>query len=265
MSTILEAREISVRAGGKLLLDRISLSLKGGERIAIVGPNGAGKTTLLRALSGELKPHSGALHLKGRPIDTYPARELSLHRAVLSQHVTVAFPFTVAEIVAMGGGNSAGRWLDRMVEEKLAEVDLSAFAGRIITTLSGGEQQRAHLARVLVQLACGENMGGPGVLLLDEPTSSLDLRHQLELFSIAGRSAARGVAVVAVLHDLNLAAVFADRVIVLNNGRVASDGTPEETITERMLADVFKVTGGVCAAPPAGMPYVLPHQMARAG
>ena len=265
MNAVLNAREISVRAGSKLLLDRVSLSVSGGERIAIVGPNGAGKTTLLRALAGELKPQSGTLHLKGQRIDSYAARELALHRAVLSQHVTVAFPFTVAEIVAMGGGNSGGRWLDRMVEEMLAEVDLSDFAARAITTLSGGEQQRAHLARVLVQLACGENVGGPGVLLLDEPTSSLDLRHQLELFSVAGRSAERGVAVVAVLHDLNLAAVFADRIIVLNNGHVVSDGTPGETITEQMLSDVFRVSGGICATPPGGLPYVLPHQMTRVG
>ena len=255
MNAVLNAREISVRAGSKLLLDRVSLSVSGGERIAIVGPNGAGKTTLLRALAGELKPQSGTLHLKGQRIDSYAARELSLHRAVLSQHVTVAFPFTVAEIVAMGGGNSGGRWLDRMVEEMLAEVDLSDFAARAITTLSGGEHQ----------LACGENVGGPGVLLLDEPTSSLDLRHQLELFSVAGRSAERGVAVVAVLHDLNLAAVFADRIIVLNNGHVVSDGTPGETITEQMLSDVFRVSGGICATPPGGLPYVLPHQMTRVG
>jgi len=264
VSAALEAQDVSVRAGGKLLLDRVSLTIVPGECVAIVGPNGAGKTTLLRTLAGELPPLTGTLRIKGKDLRLYPARELSLHRAVLSQHVSVSFPFTVAEVVGMGAGNSSGRWLDRLVEEKLAEVDMSEFAGRLITTLSGGEQQRAHLARVLVQLACGHTAEGPGVLLLDEPTSNLDLSHQLALFSIAKRSAALGVAVVAVLHDLNLSAVFADRIVVMNKSRMVTEGPAHKTITAELLRDVFKVETEVGAPPPGGMPFVLPHNMRRA-
>ena len=116
---------------------------------------------------------------------------------------------------------------------------------RIVNTLSGGEQQRTHFARVMVQLACGEAQNGPGLLLLDEPTSSLDLRHQLDLLSSARRCVARGVAVVAVMHDLNLAAMFADRILIMKSGRVVRDGPPGQTITESNVSDVFGVTSAV--------------------
>ena len=170
-----------MRAGGKTLLDAVTLAFAPGECVAIVGPNGAGKTTLLRLLCGELKPRSGAVRLKGRDVASYTPRTLAEHRAVLSQDITVVFPFTVAEIVRMGAGDRRGPRIEALVADALREVDLAALGERIITTLSGGEQQRAHFARVLVQLACGEAVHGPGVLMLDEPTASLDLRHQLDL------------------------------------------------------------------------------------
>ena len=133
---------------------------------------------------------------------------------------------------------------------------------RIIGTLSGGEQQRVHLARVLVQLACGEAKYGPGVLLLDEPTASLDLCHQLDLMTIIRRCNGRGTTVITIMHDLNLAALFARRVVALHNGRIARDGTPEAVITDDMLAEVFRVVGAV-NRPPFGLPFVLPHGAAR--
>jgi iron complex transport system ATP-binding protein len=261
VSAILQAKGVTIRAGRNLLLDDVTLNVNAGERLAIVGPNGAGKTTLLRVLSGELKPQDGIVLLKGRDVAGYAARDLSLHRAVLSQHVNVAFPFTAREIVAMGAGNVSGRWLDRMVEEKLAALDMLKFAGRDITTLSGGEQQRVHMARVLVQLACGKPEDKPGVLLLDEPTSSLDLRHQLGLFAIAAEAAAQGAAVVTILHDLNFASVFADRIVVMANGCIAADGAPAETITEEMLGRVFRVAGGIGSVASSPLPSVLPHRM----
>ena len=161
---------------------------------------------------------------------------------MLSQSTHVAFPFTVGEIVRMGAGDRRGRAIDALADAALADVDLGAFSARIITTLSGGEQQRAHFARVLVQLACGEAAHGPGLLLLDEPTASLDLKHQLDMLEAVTRCARRGVAVVAILHDLNLATLAADRIVVLDGGRVAADGTPAETVTDELLARVFKVT-----------------------
>jgi iron complex transport system ATP-binding protein len=255
-----EASSVSVRVGAKALVQDVSFALDAGSTMALVGPNGAGKSTLLRVLAGELKPSPGAVRLKGRPVSSYPAGELARHRAVLSQSITVAFPFTVAEIVRMGAGERAGPAVMALVDAALAEVELEEFRDRIITTLSGGEQQRAQLARVLVQLACGETVHGPGVLLLDEPTASLDLKHQLDVLETARRRARRGVTVIAILHDLNLAALFAKRVIVLNRGHIVSDGTPADTITDAMVASVFGVAGAVGRAPSSGLPCVLPHQ-----
>jgi iron complex transport system ATP-binding protein len=263
MTPVLEAADVSVRIGSKVLLDRVSLAIAPGDTVALVGPNGAGKSTLLRVLSGEIAPTSGGVTIKGRPIRSYRPQDLALHRAVLSQTIAVAFPFTVAEVVQMGAGDRRGPQMDDLVADALAAVDLAAFADRTITTLSGGEQQRAHVARVLVQLACGEAVHGPGVLLLDEPTASLDLRHQLDLIAAVRHCTARGVTVIAILHDLNLAALFAGRVIVLHGGTIAGDGTPQQTITDAMLANVFQVAQAIGRVPPAGVPFVLPHAMTR--
>jgi iron complex transport system ATP-binding protein len=256
--SIIAASGITVRVGVKTLLDGVSLAVTPGEVVALVGPNGAGKSTLLRVLSGELKPQAGAVTLKNRAVTAYAPRDLALRRAVLSQSTHVAFPFTVGEIVRMGAGDRRGRAIDALAEAALADVDLGAFSARIITTLSGGEQQRAHFARVLVQLACGEATHGPGLLLLDEPTASLDLKHQLDMLDAVARCARRGVAVVAIVHDLNLATLAADRIVVLDSGTVAADGPAAETVTDELLARVFKVTGAVSRVP-HGLPFVLPH------
>jgi iron complex transport system ATP-binding protein len=263
MSAILEAASVAVRIGEKALLDQVSLAVAPGETIALVGPNGSGKSTLLRVLAGEISPSAGAVTLKGRALQSYRPRVLALHRAVLSQNVSVAFPFTVADVVRMGAGDGRGAKADALVAAALAEVDLTAFADRIITTLSGGEQQRAHFARVLVQLACGEEAHGPGLLLLDEPTASLDLRHQIDLVEATRRCTARGITVVAILHDLNLATLFAKRIVVLAGGRVAADGPPREIITDAMLQEVFKVRDAIGRVPDEGAPFVLPHAMTR--
>ena len=259
MNPLLAAKAVTVTIGGKTLLHDASLSLGSGEIVALVGPNGAGKSTLLRVLSGDLTPRAGSVHLNGRALASYTPRALAGHGAVLSQSVNVAFPFTVAEIVRMGASDGRGRRIDDMVEAALAEVDLANFHARVITTLSGGEQQRAHLARVLVQLACGETARGPGVLLLDEPTANLDLGHQLDVIAAAKSRAYRGAAVVAILHDLNLAALLAERLVVLNRGRIDSDGPADQVITDPMLGRVFGVADAVARIPAEGTPFVLPH------
>lgn len=263
MTPVVESAGLVIRAGRKTLIDSISLAVRPAERIALVGPNGAGKTTLLRALSGELRSAAGHVRLKGREIARYSPLALSLHRAVLSQHTNVAFPFTVAEIVAMGAGDLRRHEIAALVDAALVEADLSELAGRPITMLSGGEQQRAHFARVLVQLAVGERANGPGLLLLDEPTASLDLRHQLDLLAATQRAAARGTAAVAILHDLNLAALFADRVVVLHGGRIAVDGTPREAINDEVVRSVFCVNGAVGRLPEEGVPFLLPQAIAN--
>jgi iron complex transport system ATP-binding protein len=132
-----------------------------------------------------------------------------------------------------------------------------------MTTLSGGEQQRAHFARILVQLSCGEAEHGPGILLLDEPTASLDLRHQLDLLRLAREKAAKGTAVIAVLHDLNLATLFASRIVMLDRGRLVADGTAAETVTDDLLEQVFRVSTAVGRVPPSGVPFILPHSIGR--
>jgi iron complex transport system ATP-binding protein len=256
---MLEAAAVSVRIGRATLLDRVTVAVHGGETVAIAGPNGAGKSTLLRALSGDQYCSEGGIYLKGRALASFAPRDLARHRAVLSQHVNVSFPFTVEDIVMMGAGERTRDAAQALADAAIDELDLNALRRRELPTLSGGEQQRAHFARVLLQLSCGEQEHGPGVLLLDEPTSSLDLRHQIGLLEIARRRARSGFAVVAVLHDLNLAVRFADRIIVLSGGRLYADGKTGETITADLIKNVFKVETAV--GYDDGRPYVLPQRM----
>lgn len=264
MTEAIAVKSLSVRVGAKRLLDQVSFDIQQGETVALVGPNGAGKSTLLRTLAGELVASDGAVSLKGRAPQAWHPRELALRRAVLSQNINVTFPFTVAEIVRMGAGERAGRTIESMADTALADVDLDGFQDRIIGTLSGGEQQRVHFARVMLQLAWGEAAYGPGILLLDEPTASLDLRHQLDLVAVARKCAERGTTTIAIVHDLNLAALLANRIIVLAQGRVAADGTPGETINDKILSDVFGVSSVVGRTPDASLPFVLPHMARKA-
>ncbi len=265
MSAVIQTEALSVRIGRKALLDGVSIAVEPGESVALVGPNGAGKSTLLRVLAGDIAASAGSVALRGRNPRSYPSRELALHRAVLSQSIAVIFPFSVAEIVRMGAGERRGAAVEALVDGALAEVDLGGFRDRVIGTLSGGEQQRAHFARVLVQLACGEAARGPGLLLLDEPTSNLDLRHQLDMVAATRRCLERGVTVVAILHDLNLAALLAQRIVVLGGGRIAADGPPRETITETVLRQVFGVASAVGRVPEGSAPFVLPHGAEKSG
>ena len=262
MTTTLTASQVSVTVGRATLLKAVDLTIRPGETLAIVGPNGAGKSTLLRLLSADIRPSSGTITINGRNISLYSAAELAMRRAMLSQHVNVSFPFTVREIVGMGGGSQPRSMSDALVDAAISEVGLQDFHQRELPTLSGGEQQRAHFARVLVQLACGEHANGPGVLLLDEPTSSLDLRHQIALVEIARHRASNGTAVIAVLHDLNLAVRFADRIIVLHHGALVAEGTPGTTITTELVRRVFEIDVPVRQTAD-GAPYVLPQMMQR--
>ena len=262
--TVIEARSLTKRAGRAMLVDAIDLSVSAGETVAIIGPNGAGKSTLLRLLSGDIGANAGEVRLKGRSLHAYAPRELAAHRAVLSQHVNVTFPFTVEEIVLMGAGDSRGREANVLVDAALHEVGLDQFRHRQLPTLSGGEQQRAHFARVLVQLACGEAAHGPGLLLLDEPTSSLDMRHQIDLVETARGRAQNGTAVIAVLHDLNLAMRFADRIVLLHRGKLAVDGGRTDAITAETIRRIFEVDVTIDYTD-QGVPFLLPQTMRPTG
>ncbi len=261
MSVIAQTRDIALTIRGAALVDGVDLAVGGGETVAIVGPNGAGKSTLLRLMSGDLAPTRGQMFLKSRDLASYSPRDLARRRAMLSQHVSVSFPFTVEEIVAMGAGDVRVAAARPVVGAMIDELGLAPFRDRDLTTLSGGEQQRAHFARILVQLHFGEAAHGPALLLLDEPTSSLDMRHQIDLVEIARRRARSGTAVVAVLHDLNLAMRFADRIVVLRSGRMVADGKPADVVTDDMLRTVFEIDAHLGRADD-GAPYLLPQRIA---
>jgi len=252
----LAASDLVVRRGGRALLDGVSLALHPGRVTAVVGPNGAGKSTLLRVLSGELAPDSGAVSFHDRALADWAPGDLARRRAVLPQESDLRFPFRVEEVVRLGrvphprGGDSAHD--RRLAREALARVDLAALADRVYPTLSGGEKQRAHLARALVQLQPASDAVAPEgrVLLLDEPTASLDLDHQHSVLTLARELALRErVAVLAVLHDLNLVLAYADGLVVLARGRVVAAGPVSGTLTPGLIREVFGVPARVIELP----------------
>jgi iron complex transport system ATP-binding protein len=262
MSAMIKATEAVVRINGRNILDRVSLTVEPGEIVTLVGPNGAGKSTLLRLLSGELRPFGGRMTLKGRPIESFSAHALSQHRAVLSQHTNVVFPFTVAEIVRMGANPAkSSRTVDAAVAETMAECDVTHLAEQSVTRLSGGEQQRVHLARTLLQIKTADDPSEPKLLLLDEPTASLDLGHQLRVLELVKRLAASGSGIVVVIHDLNLAAMLATRVAMMKRGFVVATGSPGDVIASDIIETVFGVTNSVGILPAGEVPFVLPQSM----
>jgi iron complex transport system ATP-binding protein len=259
---MIEARNVSVSIGGRKIISNIDFEIRPGELAAIVGPNGSGKTTFLKALSGEL-PYSGRVTMNGRDIASMKAWEAASIRAVLPQATALSFPFTVREIVKLGltGGRSgvpAGED-GQLPERALARVDLEGFAGRFYQELSGGEQQRVQLARVLCQVWAPVLDGAPRYLFLDEPVSSLDIKHQLIIMNIARDFSRRGGGVVAVLHDLNLTAMFAEKIFVMHRGKLAAAGSPQEVFSDDLISKVFECRLKVGALPAAGTPFVLPQ------
>jgi iron complex transport system ATP-binding protein len=250
---------VRVRRGSRAIVDGITLEARPGEVLAVIGPNGAGKSTLLRLASGELAPDEGRALLDGVPIAGADARTLAERRAVLPQSFALSFPFTVRELVVLGvEAGRPGADPASLPELAMRAVGLTSYGGRLMPTLSGGERQRAHLARALAQVWTPVLDGRPRLLLLDEPTASLDLKHQIDTLALARTYAAGGGAVLAVLHDLNLASAFADRVAALADGKLVASGPPASVITSALLREVFGVARTVQALPD-GRPFVLPH------
>ncbi|WP_328909864.1 heme ABC transporter ATP-binding protein [Streptomyces sp. NBC_00234] len=253
-SPVVEALGLSVRLGKRLVLDGVELTARAGEVVALVGPNGAGKSTLLAALAADLPVRSGGIRIDGRPADAWSAPELALRRAVLPQAAALSFPFPVEDVVRMGRAPWAGTARededDAAVSEAMAATEVTEFAARPFSALSGGERARVALARVLAQRA--------PLLLLDEPTAALDLRHQELVLRICRERAAAGDAVVVVLHDLGLAAAYADRAVVLHGGRVAVAGAPAEVFTGALLGEVYRQPVDVFPHPRTGVPLVVP-------
>ncbi|WP_298967346.1 heme ABC transporter ATP-binding protein [uncultured Methylobacterium sp.] len=261
---LLAAHDLAYAVRGRDLVRDASLAVPAGHLAVVVGPNGAGKSTLLRLLAGELRPAAGSVTYAGEPVARIPGWRLAAMRAVLPQGARLAFPFTVAEIARIGL-DGIGRGLDSrarraIVAEALARADVAHLAGRAYPTLSGGEQARAQLARVLCQLAAGRTVAAHQVLFLDEPTASLDLRHQRAVLEEAVALARRGAAVVAILHDLNLAAAYADALLVMQDGRLVARGAPAAVLRDEVIAGVFGVDWRVGQVPPGGQPFLLPQR-----
>lgn len=243
MTGVLEGRDLSFAYDDRQVLSAVEVSLAGSELVAVVGPNGAGKSTLLRVLLGLLPVRTGSVSLLGRPLSALSRREIAQRIAFLPQETHSDFAFTVRELVAMGRIPHLGRFRPEgpadvlAIERALDQTSTSAFVDRLASELSGGERQRVLLARAIAQTT--------DVLLLDEPTSSLDVAHQLEIIRLLRDLAREGRAVAIALHDLSLAARFADRVIVLSGGKVAAQGTPRDVVTPELLERHFRIRARV--------------------
>ena len=248
VAAVFEVRDVTVVRGARRIVDAVSLVARQGEVLALMGENGAGKSTLLKAMSGDVQPDRGEVLLNGRALVERTALEQARQRAVLPQETTLAFAFTALEIVLLGrspwcGGHPGAS--DRLVaRDALRRTDAWHLALRSYPTLSGGERARVMLARVIAQIVRSESSSHPGprALLLDEPSAMLDIAHQHAAFKVI-RDLAReeGVAVVAVLHDPNLAAIYADRVALMKQGRLLACGPTAETMSEDLMTRCFSI------------------------
>ncbi|RJE82113.1 heme ABC transporter ATP-binding protein [Paracoccus onubensis] len=255
------ARDIRLKLGRSQILHGLDLTAQAGRLTAIIGPNGSGKTSLLRALTREYLPDSGSITLNGRDIAGLRPEVLATTRAVLPQHTVLSFPFTAAEIIRIGLTAQVDSGRDRLIEAALAKVGLPGYGGRLYQELSGGEQQRVQLARVLVQVWHPVGRGGPCWLFLDEPVSSLDIAHQISVMELAADYARQGGGVVAVMHDLNLTAMFADHVLLMRDGRSLAEGPPAEVLTDNLLSTAYGCRLRVNHTPPGGV-WILPQAVA---
>lgn len=252
---MLEARGVTCGYAADPVLAEASVAVSPGEFVAVVGPNGSGKTTLLRAMSRVLAPREGAVALEGRDLYALSARESALAIAVVPQETSIEFEFTCGEVVLMGRSPRLGRFgseggRDReVVRESMERTGTWELRDRPVTELSGGERQRVILARAFAQ--------EPRVLLLDEPTAHLDLAYQVQVLRLVrAMRDERKVAVLATLHDLNLAASVADRIVLLSKGRVAAEGPPGKVLAEDVLGPVFGPELKVRPHPETGRPFV---------
>ena len=251
------ATGVGVSLDGHRILSNIDLAVAPGEVVALVGPNGAGKSTLLAAISGDVPTDTGSIEIAGRALADYRHLELARERAVLTQDNQLSFPFTVSQVVAMG--RSPWTRTDRFDEDEVAiaqamlAVDIDHLADRRFTSLSGGEKARVSLARVLAQRT--------PIVMLDEPTAALDLRHQEDVMRAVRTLASAGTAVLVVVHDLSLAAAYADRVAIIAQGTLIAAGSPEQVLTAAQVSSVYGLPVEVSLA--SGRPVVVPLRERR--
>jgi iron complex transport system ATP-binding protein len=250
----LRAFDLDVTLGGRAILDRVDARLGAGELLGVIGPNGAGKSTLLRLMAGLRAPDHGTVELDGAPLARIGEAALARRLGYLPQGGVIHWPVTVRRLVGLGRlphgrfGRVVSAADEAAIDRALAATDTTELAGRIVTTLSGGERSRVLLARVLA--------GEPALLLADEPGVALDPRHQLELMALLRRLAAGGMGIAVVLHDLTLAARFCDRLLLLDQGRIAAEGSPREVLTAERLAHVYGIEAAT--GQHDGEPFILP-------
>lgn len=258
---MLVAQQIWMTVGRHTLLADVSLRLSPGEVVAVVGPNGAGKSTLLKALCGDLMPIRGEVLLEGQRLSTWAKRARAQVMAVLPQDSTLVFPFTALEVVLMGRTPHI-RSRETVQDDEIARLAMEAVgvehcAHRLYPTLSGGERQRVQFARILAQVWEAPPTNAR-YLLLDEPTTSLDLAHQHSTLATARCFANDGVGVLAIVHDLNLAAQYAERIVVLHQGKQLASGRPHDVLTPEMIQAAFALSALVVPHPTLGCPLIVP-------
>ncbi|PRD55807.1 heme ABC transporter ATP-binding protein [Sphingobacterium gobiense] len=258
---MLRVEKLNYEVKGRKLLKDISLQVRKGEIVVLLGSNGAGKSTLMRLLSGDRRPNSGIISLNGQSLMKLDPRALAKCRALLTQQQQVSLSFKVSEIVLMGRYphfTSAPQMEDvAIVDEVMALCGITQFSDRIYMSLSGGEQQRVQLARVLVQVWDNPD----SLLLLDEPISALDMHYQQKVLAIAKGLSRKGYMVVLIVHDLNFAANYADRIVMLKHGRKLFDGTPNEVLNTKNIYTVFSVEAQVDMNPKTLRPCIKLEEM----
>ncbi|MEQ8676992.1 MAG: heme ABC transporter ATP-binding protein [Aggregatilineales bacterium] len=258
----IEAQSVTVSIRGKTIVQDVSLCIEPGQFVAIVGANGAGKSTFINVMSGDIQPEHGTVTLNGQPLRQWDVKSLARMRAVLPQSSSLNAPFTALEIVLMGRSPHI-RGIEQphdyaIAREALAAAQVSHLEQRAYTTLSGGEKQRVQLARVLAQIWEPLENGLPRYLLIDEPTNNLDIAHQHSTLKIAKRFADQGVGVLAILHDLNLASQYADQVVVINEGAVLANGTPDAVFTPEIIQNAFHISVTITRHPHMDCPLIIP-------
>ncbi len=251
---MIELKQVSYRIGGHWLIRDINVTIENGVLWGLVGPNGAGKSTLLRLISGELSPTTGEIRIFDKPICNYEPKELAHLRAYLQQKRDINFPFTSLEVALFGrhpylNGTKETNNDISIAREALQQVEADIFEERLYPTLSGGEASRVDLARILTQV--------PGLFLLDEPTNHLDPKHQVQILNLCKTICARGKTVITAIHDLNLASMYADQLLLLKDGVSVACGPPQKVLTLDLLSETYGIPFEVLPHP-QGYPWVMP-------
>jgi len=254
----IEANDLSLAYDGDMVINQLSATVRMGDITTLVGPNGCGKSTLLKGMARLLRPRGGVVLLDGHSIHTMPTRQLARQLGILSQSPTAPEGLTVYELVSQGRFPHQGffrQWTaedEEKTREAIAATNIVHLADRPLDTLSGGQRQRAWIAMTIAQ--------DTSILLLDEPTTHLDIGHQLEVMELIERlNRQRKMTILLVLHDLNQAARYSKRLIVLDRGQIVADGAPGEVLTEQMVARVFRVKASILVDPESAAPYCLPY------